>query len=318
MLPPVGQDGLVVTDAKGRRMRIRVEYLDEKVSAPTVSLPVLPPAPAPIPILTGPTEGSKPVFIPAPVKTLYDHPRIGGRFTLFVLLYGDFFDMHRRCLSAVAKTTPADRVEVRVGSNELGRRSLDLVHSMIREGRISHHYHHRENRRKYPVMREMFWDPERPIATDWLIWFDDDTFCDRNPDWLALLSHQIVNHPGCDMFGPHRFYRLSEGQPAWIREAPWYRGKPFRDKSGKEVPNGDCVHFASGSLICLRTAAMREADIPCKRLGHNGGDWTIGEQLHQAGFKLKGWCNARAEVEWSAVPRRGLSEVHPGTKGRKH
>ncbi len=142
--------------------------------------------------------------------------------------------------------------------------------------------------------------------------------CDRNPDWLALLTKQIVTYPDVAMFGPARFYRLTENQPQWIRSAPWFRNRPFRDKAGKPAPNGDKVHFAVGAFWALRTDAMRAADIPYAKLGHNGGDWTIGEQLYQAGYTMKNWTGDKQIVEWSAVPRRGLSEVHPGTRNRAH
>lgn len=270
---------------------------------------------APPPVLTGPTEGErKKVAAPTPVRIVYDHERIGGRFTIFSLLYGDYFDMHKRHLDAILKTCPPERVELRLGSNQLGMRSADYVRGLEREGRVRLHYAHTTNERKYPVMRKMFHDPEHPIDTKWLVWFDDDSMCDKNQDWLALLAQQIVNYPDMDMFGPVRFYRLSELQPQWVREAPWFKGRPFRDKSGKPQPNGDKTHFVVGAFWALRTEAMRKADIPCRRLGHNGGDWTIGEQLYQAGFKQKNWTGSKEIVEWSAVPRRGLSESHPGKR----
>lgn len=356
MLPPVGSD-TIVTDAQGRRIRIKVEYVDGKVEAPprslqpkyAASLPVLteipkeipkppeaprelhtapavtaavPPVPGAPPaptLLVAKTEGDRPKVAPAPpVKVVYDHERVGGKFTVCVLLYGDYFDMHKRCLTAITRTCPRDRIDLRVGSNQLGARSLDLVQGLGRDGLVRVHYAHKTNEKKYPVMRKMFRDPDAPIATKWLIWFDDDSMCDKNPDWLALLAQQIVNYPTADMFGPVRFYRLTEQQPKWVREAPWFRGRPFRDKGGRPQPNGDKVHFAVGAFWALRTEAMIKCDIPCQRLGHNGGDWTIGEQLYQGGFNLKNWTGDKGIVEWSAVPRRGLSETHPGTAGKKH
>ncbi len=293
----------------------------------SVPLPMLPPPPvSPPPVTLAPppklavaaTEGSRPaVAVAAPVKPAFDHPAVGGKFTLCTLLYGDYFPMHRRHLDALVKTCPAGRVDLRIGSNELGAQALQYVSNMVRDGRASAHYRHKTNDKKYPVMREMFWDEKRPITTKWVIWTDDDTMVDRNDEWLALLSQQIVNNPGVDMFGPLRVYKLTESQPQWIRSAPWFRGRQFRDKSSKPQPNADKVHFAVGAFWALRVEAMRAADIPCRRLGHNGGDWTIGEQLWQAGFKLKNWSGGKEVVEWSAVPRRGLSETHPGTRARK-
>lgn len=329
LIPPIGPAPTIILP-NGVKVEPPVRSLPMLNEAPPTPVQVGPVAPvlfvkrpgetvAAPPVLAVKLEADKPkVVTPPPIKAVYDHPRIGGKFTVSVLLYGDYYDMHRRCLDAILRTCPPERIELRVGSNELGQKSMDYVQGLGREGQLRLHYHHPKNHKKYPVMREMLHDAANPVTTKWVIWFDDDTMCDKNQDWLALLSQQIVNYPDVDMFGPARFYRLSELQPQWLREAPWYKGRPFRDKGGKGIPNGDKVHFCVGAFWALRTEAMLKADIPCKRLGHNGGDWTIGEQLYQAGFKMKNWTGAKDIVNWSATPRRGLSEIHPGTKGRAH
>jgi hypothetical protein len=48
------------------------------------------------------------------------------------------------------------------------------------------------------------------------------------------------------------------------------------------------------------------------RLGHNGGDIQIGAQIWQGGFSCHSFSDKKELVEWSGVPRRGLSEKHPG------
>jgi len=160
----------------------------------------------------------------------------------------------------------------------------------------------------------MFHDASNPITTKWVIWFDDDSICNKNPDWLALLADQIVKYPRVDMFGPHRVYNLQPSQQDWVRKASWYTGKPFRDASGKGVTSANKVHFCVGAFWAMRTAAITKADIPCNRLRHNGGDWTIGEQLWQNDLLIRNWCGDKAIVDWSSVERRGKSETHPGLK----
>ena len=46
----------------------------------------------------------------------------------------------------------------------------------------------------------------------------------------------------------------------------------------------------------MATEAMRAANIPDVRLGHNGGDITIGEQMHQAGFGIRQWNRGKSLV----------------------
>lgn len=306
----------MTTLPNGQQVRISVEYLDEPVSNPT----------PPHPPLIGQTSATLPISAPIalsnvePLKTvtadscLLDHPNIGGRLTLFVLLYGDYYDMHRKCLKSILETTTRDRVELRVGSNQLGEASLRMVNELVESRDIRLHYRHEGNDKKYPVMREMFWDPSNPIETKWLIWFDDDTMCNKNPAWLDSLATLLARF-GAEyaMFGPQYHYSLAKSQMDKIKASSWYRNRPFRNKHGRACPNGNKAHFCSGSLWCLRTDAMQKCNIPDPDLGHNGGDVWIGEQLYQGGFLMKDWSSGKSVVEWSSVKRRGLSERHIGT-----
>jgi ADP-heptose:LPS heptosyltransferase len=252
--------------------------------------------------------------VPRPdASSIFDHPLIGGRFTICVLMYGKYHALHRKCLDSILATTPPDRVDIRVGSNEVCAETDAYLDKLLADGAIQARYAHEENRKKYPVMREMFHDPARPLR-DWVIWFDDDTICDRNQEWLTLLAMEIVRYRPSNyhMYGPVRFYVLQERQKAWIKKAAWYKKRQFRDTAGRPAPNGNKVHFASGSFWCLSREAILGADIPDARLGHNGGDVLIGEQLWQSGYRLRSYSSKKELVHWSSVPRRGLSEKHFG------
>jgi hypothetical protein len=59
---------------------------------------------------------------------------------------------------------------------------------------------------------------------------------------------------------------------------------------------------------------MREADIPDRRLMHNGGDITIGEQIHQAGYGIKQWNKNKSLIACPSREqggRRGVSQRFP-------
>jgi len=244
-----------------------------------------------------------------------DDPIIGGQFTLCALLYGDYPEMHRQFLTQLQATLPPGRVEVRLGTNALGQTSQKLVQAALDEGWVTCCYPSTSNRRKYPVMRHMFHDPERPLTTSYVIWLDDDTLFDVDAAWLDKLAQTIVTHHphGARLFGPLRFWDLQPGQDLWIQQADWYRGRMFHDSSRVETPHGRRVMFASGSFWALHTAVMRQQNIPDFRLGHNGGDYMIGAQVHQGGWKMASFSDHKEIVRWSAFPRRGLSEAHIGT-----
>lgn len=263
-----------------------------------------------------PAQAAPPAVVPAD-GDVFDHPTVGGKFTVFVLFYGPdkYYDMHKQCVDSILATIPANRMDLRVASNELNDRSTAYLESLKSQGKISLYYKHAGNERKYPVMREMFWDDSNPITTKWLMWFDDDTVCNRNPSWLTLLANQIIQHhpTGHHMFGAKYIYALSESQREFYKTRPWYKGKQFRTSKGHPAPNGSKVIFATGGFWALTTEAMRACNIPDPELGHNGGDYTIGEQLYQGGYKLKQWNGRKQFVNTSSVPRRGLNEKHFGT-----
>lgn len=289
----------------------------------------LPPATAraAIPVLTRSPTGRKAAAAPPPVLqvvrepivsdgAIFNHPLIGGRFTTFVLLYGDYHAMHRQCLDALLATLPADRCDLRLGSNELCAESLRYIEELQASGRVSLHYRNALNRKKYPVMREMFRDPEHPITTPWLLWLDDDTLVDRDPLWAEKLARSIVANfdrpERYRMWGRKMHSRFTASQMAWARQAGWHRGRPLRDANGRPTPGGDCTHFAVGAFWAAHVPSLLAADIPDARIGHNGGDIMIGEQLWQQGFNVYPWMKGKELVNWSAHKRRGLHEQLAG------
>jgi ADP-heptose:LPS heptosyltransferase len=265
------------------------------------------------------TPGRKKIAAAAvdPLKNL-NHPTIGGKYTLFILCYGPYPGLARACLDSILATVPASRLDIRVACNDVPKATIDYLESQP----ITKLYVSKTNAKKYPMMRQMFWDEECPIKTNYVLWFDDDT-CVVSPDWLTRLSALIVSsHPhGNRMYGWRMFHNLqmfSRGghQPIeWFRQAPWYRGRHLRVSSqGAEAPNGSVIDFATGWFWALATETIRQGDIPDTRLLHNSGDITIGEQVHQAGCKIAMFNKGKVFVftpPKNKGGRRGYSESFP-------
>lgn len=331
---PVAVDGQLVAECM--RM-IQVEHVVEAVMSyyKDGTLPPISPNPAPLaalpttttelPVLTvelaGRADLSGPagaqVQIPtAASRSLLDLPEVGGKFTIFVLFYGptEMHEMHRTCLESILDTVPKERRELRVGSNMLCQQSLEMIEQYQRSGDITAHYRHETNDFKYPVMREMFHDPERPITTKWCLWFDDDSFCNVNREWLTLLAGVMAaSPPNVGMVGTPQYSSLNGDQQRWVKDASWYRGKPFRSARGISDPSGNKTFFCTGSFWAIKTEVIQAADVPDCRILHNGGDVMIGEQVWQAGYSLQSWNSRKQYVKWSAVPRRGESQPAAGT-----
>jgi ADP-heptose:LPS heptosyltransferase len=267
-----------------------------------------------IPVITNTTK-HEPIRVDlvetSPLPSPLDNSEIGGKVTLCLLMYGDYHDMHKRCLHAIAKA-PRDRLEIRVYLNQACAATVALAEEMHKGGRISVLYKSDTNKFKYPCMREMFHDKDNPITTKWVIWFDDDTMADVDNYWLDKMGQAAIDairsDPKVGMLGARYFYSMNKPHIDWVKAAAWYRGRDFRDKVGNQAPNGFKIHFASGSCWMIRTQCIQECGIPDIRLQHNGGDICIGEQIWQNGWSLKNWNSDKRIVLWSSVPRRGHRE----------
>lgn len=241
-----------------------------------------------------------------------DHPSVGGKYTAFILFYGDYHDLHRKCLMSFLSTVKGTRVDLRVGSNAVCQATLEMIEQSVAQGFITKHYYHPENAFKYPVMREMFYDESHPITTKWILWFDDDSLCDVEPNWMNILSTHIAQHhkdKSGHMVGAKYHWGSNRKQREVLASRPWYRGRQWRGHNEQPSPNGTRIYFVTGGFWALTTEAMRAADIPDLGTGltHNGGDWQIGEQLYQAGYGLLQFNGKKQFVRTSSVDRRGVT-----------
>lgn len=329
MIPPVS-DGTEFTAADGTHWRMRLEPVmpgptfqaPGKIIVPALELgrpphaalkpqrphqQTVPGAPPP------PRPNSPPTIEDDPVL---DHSVIGGRFTICVLCFGPYHELHRRCLESIFATVPRDRFDLRVGANAVTEPGLSWLRSMVGH-QITKLYEADPQIFKYPMMRRMYWDPECPLGTNYVVWFDDDSWA--KPKWHIQLARTIVtNHTNqCRLYGIRFVHDLApyikQGKrpDLWFRAAPWYNGRHWEDGRNTESPNGGRVVFASGGCHCIGVDSIRRGQIPDERLQNNGGDITVGGQNHQAGYKMKDWNRGKVWVQSSDHARRGVTHPFP-------
>lgn len=330
-LPPVGEPVVVVKKHEMpqivpvNQLPVRPILLpfDEPAAVGERATPVIVRPPLPTAKQAKPEQlkppTAKPVTAPAVTSNTgwdrMDHPLIGGKLTVFALCYGPHPELARSCLSSILETVPIERLDIRVGCNACDPATIKYLESLP----LTKMYVHKNNDKKYPVMREMFWDTKCPVTTRYMAWFDDDAkVADRL--WALKLSDAIIsNHPhGSRLYGNkyvHDLKMFAKGghNPVeWFKRAAWWRGRNLKVKGqGDEAPNGTVIEFVSGWFWAASMDAIRAANVPDIRLNHNGGDIAIGEQFHQAGFKIKTFNTGKSLVwcpEKQAGGRRGYSE----------
>ncbi len=249
---------------------------------------------------------------------IFDNPIIGGKFTLFILTYGDHTDILKKCLESITNTVPLARLDIRVACNAVSDSTLQYLSNQP----VSVVYNYETNRYKYPVMREIFRDPDMPIRTNYTIWFDDDSYV-QDKDWLAQLGQSIIaNHPhGGRMYGAvHRhplslFLKGGHEPRQWFWDSPVYKTRNFMVSKGSQrsAPNGTWIEFVVGSFWAIHTPLIEELDIPDIRLKHNGGDIAIGAAIQLAGknYKHVNFTPKKGRIICSGAARRGYSEYMP-------
>jgi len=324
-LPPIGDPKNIAVPAKVADISPKLFVpgrldLTAPISRKTIEVPppaVLPPT---IPEIVAKFKGDRVREQQGPTiggGDVFDNPIIGGSMTICVLMYGDYPEMHRSCLGNILKTTAKDRRQIRVATNALCTKTRLWLEQLKEEGHIHTLINNTENKKKYPAMRQLFWDPDNPITTKWIVWFDDDTIANRNMNWYPDLAHKIIaEYPKkARMVGDLYFFQLHTSQIAWAASRPWWRGRQLQTKNRQPAPNGTNIWFAAGGFWALETAAMRAAGIPDPDIGNNGGDYMVGLQIWQQGYHTAAWNSGKRQVFTSSVGRRGLSEIHTGLPG---
>lgn len=256
-----------------------------------------------------------------PVPKGIDHPAVDGLLTAFVMCYGDHSALARRCVGSILETIPADRLDLRVICSACSPATLEFLRG---EKRVAKVYDSPANPGKYVRMREAFADPDCPIVSKYLVWFDDDTAVLTPEMWSALCGTVSAHHAaGGRLYGNVYYHDLQQHRKGsadplrWFREAPWWRGLPLhlRGGSGETWPNGTLIRFAAGWWWAMATEMIGRAGVPDARLRHNGGDITIGAQITQAGGKVIQVGPHGKSLVWTPPKegggRRGMTEPFP-------
>lgn len=227
------------------------------------------------------------------------------KFSVAVLCYGDYPKLARRCLDGIRRTLDRRLVaDVRIGLNDASAETKKVVDAFAAGLAVPCHVYREPNDKnvfKYPLMRRMFYDAERPLV-ERVMWFDDDSYVVGGKEvWRAAANAFTWD---TDVVGSlwRPAYAWTPAEKDAIAAQPWY--------SGRNLEPGPI--FCTGGWWAADTAFLAKWDYPFKALRHNGGDVLLGELCRQQQRKPKQHTlgvaiNADHTGRNSSSPRRGVT-----------
>jgi hypothetical protein len=225
--------------------------------------------------------------------------------SIFALFYGSFHQLHVRLLESLSQYGPI--ADYSFWCNQVCDATRKWMDSHFR-----HDYKATwsdENVPKYVAMRTMF---EAADPSEWLVWFDDDSYVIK-PDWWSKTCDYLKIHRQEDIcyVGQRWYVHHLPGQEDFIRQARWYKSVPWEQcptRSPKILRPG--ISFAQGSYWWLRSDVRNQLNWPDSRLVHNGGDTLLGEAVRQQKLPLHDFSYG---VKLNAAKRRGRNDRPAGS-----
>lgn len=231
-------------------------------------------------------------------------PGVGFPITICVIFYGPHSALAETFLTQLYRYTDANLFTLRVSLNEVEPRTHQLVAEAASEYGNIEITVSRVNIFKNPMMRRLFY--EKPLQSKWLVWFDDDSYPIKS-DWLQRFALRMERHSTCSQWGFTYFVRFDDGHPIarYVRQAPWYRNKPFRcSEKGGGLPYRTL--FITGAFWAIRTCVVHQLDWPDPGLVHESEDVILGEALHQNNLAFRSF---EYGVRINTAPRRNAEVI---------
>lgn len=222
--------------------------------------------------------------------------------TICCLLYGNYPKLANRCLKPISELYKHG-IEVRLGCNEVSAETKQIIKELLPPSERLTIIDHSPQVYKYPMMRELF--NVKPISSDKVMWFDDDSYItDQSPvSWLKSVESFMADERA-DMVGAVYYLPSSKSQKEWRRlHCSWF----------KPDMHSHVASFATGGWWTVKASIISKYDWPHPMLRHRGGDVLFGELIRHEGLRLvkyrKGVAiNADDSGKESASPRRGYDE----------
>lgn len=260
---------------------------------------------------------------------LYGDDSVPPAYSHYEQTHKTCFQLHQRVLDSITGTADPDLIDLRIGCNAVGPETTAYLEDMRHRLPSFRVFYEPINIGKEPLMRRLFAADERDTATlmgvslerlqqiinedmqggayrsrvaeawhqvridlrtEWLAWFDDDTYV-LQKDWLSRLDTAIGSRPDC--VGYIRGWQYDTSQIDWMTKSWWWKNRPIT------------AEFCTGGFWACRTDVLRTLDWPDPRLWHHNDDVVLGVALHQNNYRLLNLTDQIVQIE--DVERRGWS-----------
>jgi Fe-S-cluster containining protein len=190
--------------------------------------------------------------------------------------------------------------------NACGQDTISYVEGLNRQSDIDLVVRSEVNLYKCPMMRKLLWD--KPIETEWVIWFDDDTHILSDIWWAGLWRH--LSQHAAEAVGELRWWSWKPNHWEFVKESQWFRGVAPQRRRRYGRPG---ISFMTGAYWVIKTVCLRELDWPDlrlvqKRIRHE--DKYLSEALRQQGWKL---LNYARDIKTNDAPTRTVWILPPGS-----
>ena len=220
--------------------------------------------------------------------------------TVCCLLYGDYPKLAYRCLKPISELYHKG-TEVRLACNEVSDATSKVISDLFADSLKYLKYNPQIY--KYPAMRELF--KLKPLNTDYVMWFDDDSYITNSDPvkWLYDVE-TFMKNTGADMAGSLYQVYSTPRQIEWRRlHCPWFKQNKASNKT----------KFATGGWWIIKAGIINKYNWPHTDLKHRGGDVLLGELMLHESLKLVNYksgiaINADESGKESASKRRGYDE----------
>jgi hypothetical protein len=211
--------------------------------------------------------------------------------------YGNFPEYSLRAVESVVQRDEREQIEVHVGCNACGARTIARLRELLDAGDIDTLIESRRNLNKDPMMRLLVDLSRAP----YVLWMDDDSHL--LPGWASPFLEFLGKQKPFDCAGHIFYWHKDDYYRGFLTRRPWYLDE---DSYLEPSDHAQRTWFATGGLFLARAQYLRQHNFPDRRMIKGQDDILLGDLISQQHGRLVGFSDEIMQhVRISDGERRG-------------